>query len=167
MSKYSETTPFVIIALFAFWYIVFIHPMNFSPKLNLRNTLNNQSHSTRSKAFSWSNNMITESSDFSLIISSRSAMFSPIYLPVTHPRWSVWIISGKAILILSASVFERILKSVFNKDIGLQFLISSRLPFLYNNFVIANYCQYGSWLCSNPFMMTSRKSFLIRDQYIL
>ena len=94
-------------------------------------------------------------------------MFSPIYLPVTHPRWSVWIISGKAILILSASVFEIILKSVFNKDIGLQFLISSRLPFLYNNFIIAKYCQYGSWLCSNPFMMTSWKSFLIRDQYIL
>ena len=43
-------------------------------------------------------------------------MFSLIYLPVTHPRWSVWIISDKAILILSASVFEIILKSVFNKD---------------------------------------------------
>ena len=80
-------------------------------------------------------------------------MFSPIFLPVTHPRWSVWIIFGKAILILSASVFERILKSVFNKDIGLQLLISSRLPFLYNIFIIAKYCEYGNWLYSNPFIM--------------
>ena len=167
MSKYSEATPFVKIALFAFWYMVLNHPMNFSPKLNLCNTLNNQSHSTRSKAFYWSNNMITESSDFSLIMSSRSLIFSLIYLPVIHSLWSVWIISCKAILILSASVFERILKSVFSKDMGRQFVMLSRFPFLYSNFITARYCEYGTWLCSNPFVMTSWKSFLIRGQYTL
>ena len=117
--KYSEIVPFVMRALFAYLYIVLIQPMNRSPKLNFFNTLKSHDHSTQSKAFSWSRRSIMESSDFELMISSNSRIFSPIYLPFMHPLWSVWIISGSTVFILSAKALDRILKSVFRSEIGL------------------------------------------------
>ena len=128
--KYSEIVPFVMRALFAYLYIVLIQPMNRSPKLNFFNTLKSHDHSTQSKAFSWSRRSIMESSDFELIISSNSRIFSPIYLPFMHPLWSVWIISGGTVFILSAKALDIILKSVFRSEIGLQFLMSVLHPFL-------------------------------------
>ena len=125
--KYSEIVPFVMRALFAYLYVVLIQPMNRSPKLNF--FLKSHGHSTRSKAFSWSRRSIMESSDFELIISSNSRIFSPIYLPFMHPLWSVWIISGSTVFILSAKALDRILKSVFRSEIGLQFLMSVLHPF--------------------------------------
>ena len=128
--KYSEIVPFVMRALFAYWYKVLIQPMNRSPKLNFFNIVKSHDHSTRSKAFSWSRRSIMESSDFELIISSNSRIFSPIYLPILHPLWSVWIISGSTVYILSAKALNRILKSMFRREIGLQFLMSVLHVFL-------------------------------------
>ena len=141
IEKYSDKNPLVITALFAQLYIVSIQEIKRSPKLNFLNTSNNHRHSTRSKAFSWSNSKITDSSSFACIMSSTSLIFSPIYRPLMHPFWSVLIISGKMCLILSAKALESILKSTLSRDIGLQFFISCLLPFLYNNFISAIYWE--------------------------
>ena len=119
MWKYFDKWPLVIIALFENMYIVSIHVIKRSPKLNFRSTSNIHDHSTLSKAFSWSNSKTTESSSFSCTMSSISLMFSPIKRPWIQPLWSVWIISGRTHFILSANVFDSILKSTLRRYIGL------------------------------------------------
>ena len=40
--------------------------------------------------------------------------------------------------------------SLFMSDIGLQFAKSFLIPLLYRSIIRAKYCEYVSWLLSNP-----------------
>ena len=112
ISKYADWWPLVIIELWEFLYKVMSHPMKVSPNPKYFNVANSHSHSTLSKAFSWSCNRIIESRplfSISNIISSNRRMLSPINRPLTHPFWSWWIISGNTSFKRSANTFDRIL----------------------------------------------------------
>ena len=56
------------------------------------------------------------------IISVMILMLSPIYFSSTYPVWFGLIIAGKNFSRLKAKAFVTILQSLFNRDIGLQFL---------------------------------------------
>ena len=110
--KYSDYIPLVKMLHLACLYIVSSHEINPSPKLNCFSTLNNQSHSTRSNAFSMFGIKITESSvafPSSYKRSSVLRIICPIFLPWIHPRWSSCIIDGRTFLIRIAKVLDNIL----------------------------------------------------------
>ena len=106
--KYSDCIPLVKRLHLACLYIVSSHAINRSTKLNCFSTLNNQSHSIRSNAFSMSSIKITESSvafPSSYKTSSLLRIICPIFLHWIHPRWYSCIIDGRTFLIRIAKVF--------------------------------------------------------------
>jgi hypothetical protein len=60
--KYLDTKPLVLIQDCAYLNNIWTHSLNFSPKLNLLNTWSTHPHSTQSKAFCWSKNIMIPSS---------------------------------------------------------------------------------------------------------
>ena len=108
------------------------HFVNILGNLTVSSTSLRNDQSTLSYAFSWSRNNNVPFVPLDSVMLFTKWMLSHMNLLGMNPYWLSDMILYVIMPILDAIILENILESVFVRSIGLQFLMSSRSPFLNN-----------------------------------